>query len=121
MANVLNTFPIPTVKEELFTFAVSMHSKMSERLGGEGESEREAGAMLMTAYLSKYKECILKIKSLYPTDPVFANLLSTYDEDIKKAKKVIWWQRDHESLWWILFSIGTFALMGLLGLLGVID
>jgi hypothetical protein len=98
-----------------------MHSKMSEKLGGEGESEKEAGAMLMTTYLSKYKECILKVKSLYPTDPVFANLLSTYDEDIKKAKKVIWWQRDHESLWWILFVIGDFALLGLLGLLGVID
>ena len=121
MADALNTFPIPTIREELFTFAVSMHSKMSEKLGGEGESEREAGAMLMTTYLSKYKECILKVKSLYPTDPVFANLLSTYEEDIKKAKKVIWWQRDHESLWWILFFIGDVALLGLLGLLGVID
>lgn len=110
MADALNTFPLPTAREELFTFAVSMHSKMSEKLGGEGESEREAGAMLMTAYLSKYKECILKVKSLYPTDSVFANLLSTYDEDIKKAKSAIWWQKDHTILWVILGLVGMMFL-----------
>jgi hypothetical protein len=110
MTDALNTFPLPTAREELFTFAVSMHSKMSEKLGGEGESEREAGAMLMTAYLSKYKECILKVKSLYPTDSVFANLLSTYDEDIKKAKSAIWWQKDHTILWVILGLVGMMFL-----------
>lgn len=110
MTDALNTFPLPTAREELFTFAVSMHSKMSEKLGGEGESEREAGAMLMTTYLSKYKECILKVKSLYPTDPVFANLLSTYDEDINKAQKAIWWQKDHTTLWVILGLVGMMFL-----------
>lgn len=110
MADALNTFPLPTAREELFTFAVSMHSKMREKLGGEGESEREAGAMLMTAYLSKYKECILKIKSLYPTDSVFTNLLSTYDEDINKAQKAIWWQKDHTTSWVILGLVGMMFL-----------
>lgn len=110
MTDALNTFPLPTAREELFTFAVSMHSKMSEKLGGDGESVKEAGAVLMTAYLSKYKECILKVKSLYPTDSVFANLLSTYDEDIKKAKSAIWWQKDHTTMWVILGLISIMLL-----------
>lgn len=39
-----------------------------------------------------------------------ANLLSTYDEDINKAQKAIWWQKDHTTLWVILGLVGMMFL-----------
>ena len=116
MADALTAFPVPNTKGELFTFAVSMQSKMGERLGGEMLSkERETGAMLMTAYLNKYKECIVKAKALFPADSAFANLYSTYEADIRRAKRAIWWQRDHFMLWLILFLVADMLVLFLIG------
>ena len=117
MAEAVASFPTPNIKADLFEFSVSMHSKMGERLGGEGESERAAGALLMTAYLNKYKECVSKIKALYPTDPSFANLLTKYSIDLQNAKKAIWWQRDHTTLWVITGMVAFMLVDGIVLLL----
>ena len=99
MAEVINTFPIPNAKADLFEFAISMRVKMQDIVFNPNDSsfgianKKEAGAKLMTACMNKYKECITKINILFPNDPTFAQIISSYDDDIKKAQKAIKFQR----------------------------
>ena len=115
MASCINTFAIPNAKADLFEFAVTMKSKMHEEIGGENSDSREAGAQLITAYLTKYKECMLKIQSLFATDPMFTQMMSTYKQDVKEAKNIIIRQRGTRSKAInILFYILTIvAIIGL--------
>lgn len=102
MADVINTFPIPNAKADLFEFVVTMRVKMQDVVHNpahvsswdwDDEENRKAGARLMTAYMNKYKECVTKINILFPNDPTFIEILSSYHEDIKIAQKAIKHQR----------------------------
>ena len=59
--NVINNFSIPNTKSDLFEFTVSLQSKINGAYGD--------------AYYAKLEECIVKIKLLFPSDPMFKNLL----------------------------------------------
>lgn len=59
--NVINNFSIPNTKSDLFEFTVSLQSKINGDYGD--------------AYYAKLEECIVKIKLLFPSDPMFKNLL----------------------------------------------
>ena len=107
MASIINAFPIPNTKADLFEFAAAMHSKMNETIGGDHDT-RVAGTMLMTAYLNKYKECITKIQALYSSEPLFAELLKTSKKDIKHTQETIKCQRAKKTNW------GEFGIIVLL-------
>ena len=115
MASIINVFPIPNTKEDLFELAVSMHSKMSEKVGGTYADEQNAGATLMTAYLNKYKECITKIQTFYPTEPTFGILIKTSKKDIKRAQKAIGQQKHHDySTFLFMFLVILFGLWAII-------
>lgn len=62
VASVIKTFPVPITKEDLFEFLTTMRSQM----------ETSEGVDIPEAYRIKYKECLLKAKSLFPNDPKFS-------------------------------------------------
>lgn len=98
IAQYISNFPIPNAKADLFEFSATMKSKMQDIVSNSySDEDKEAGAQLMTSYLVKYKECIIKIRALFPEDAYFAQILSSYNEDIKKAQKAIKHQRAGEA------------------------
>lgn len=107
MATVVSSFPIPNTKADLLEFAISMRSKMSDKIGGSSDK----AAQLLTAYLNKYKESIMKAKTIFPGDSMFAPMIASYDKDIKKAKKTIWWQGDHYMLWILAFLVALLVYL----------
>jgi hypothetical protein len=61
--NAVRSFPVPTTKEDLFEFIISMKSKYENTYGP-----------LQQAFKGKYEECLLKAKLLFPEDPLFKPL-----------------------------------------------
>ena len=86
--NVVNSFPIPNMKEDLFDLMMF--------LKGQG-------------YLHKFNECIERAKYLYPNDPLFAKIVNEKKSQDKKDIKIL--------LLIGLGSIGLLLLIGLLGTL----
>lgn len=76
----IKNFPIPTTKEDLLDFAISMQSKWKSSTS----DEEEAG--LKSAYKAKYDECVKKAQVLFPNDPMFQGVFEQYQAD----KKNIW-------------------------------
>ena len=78
------------------------------------DENKNAGAKLMTAYMNKYEECVTKINILFPGDPTFTQIVSTYDDDIKKVRKALKRQRakkaDKVLIGIIIISIIVIAL-----------
>jgi len=74
IVNAIQNFPIPTTKSDLFEFITSLQPKTSGKYG--------------KAYKAKLEECILKAKSLFPNDKMFADLVEKYEKQKadKKAK-----------------------------------
>ncbi len=64
-AQVITSFPVPNTKEDLLEFAIMMRTGF--------KSERDA--TLSSAYRVKFKECVLKMKLMFPDDPMFKALL----------------------------------------------
>lgn len=73
-ATAVKNFPIPTTKEDLLDFAITMQSRWNS----------EAFDILRSAYKAKYDECINKIKMLFPNEPAVQGLLEQYEKDKKK-------------------------------------
>ena len=114
MATIVSSFPIPNAKDDLFEFAVSMKTKMTIKLGGIASTSKDAGATLMAAYLNKYQESMMKIMTLYSADHIFSDLIGNYKNDVKKAKKAIWWQGHGDNFKWILGFVSWFVILGII-------
>ena len=73
--NAIQNFAVPTTKSDLFEFITSLQSKTSGNYG--------------KAYKAKLEECILKAKTLFPNDKMFADLVGKYEKQKadKKARK----------------------------------
>ena len=76
----IKSFPVPTTKEDLLDFAISMQSKWNSST----LSDRLAG--LESAYKAKYDECVNKAQVLFPNDPMFQGVFEQHQAD----KKNIW-------------------------------
>jgi hypothetical protein len=76
----IKNFPIPTTKEDLLDFAISMQSKWNSSTMDDGL------AGLKSAYKAKYDECVKKSQVLFPNDPMFQGVFEQYQAD----KKNIW-------------------------------
>ena len=79
-ARVIKSFPVPTTKEDLLDFAITMQSKWNSST----LSDRLAG--LESAYKAKYDECVNKAQVLFPNDPMFQGVFEQHQAD----KKNIW-------------------------------
>lgn len=82
---VIKNFPIPTTKEDLLDFAISMQSKWNS-----STLEDEIKG-LKSAYKAKYDECVKKAQVLFPNDPMFQGVFEQYQAD----KKNIWANMSH--------------------------
>ncbi len=75
-ASVIQAFPIPTTKEDLLDFTITMRSR---KMQGETNWESE-----YYAYEAKYEECITKAKILFPDDSQFQPLIAQDQEEKEK-------------------------------------
>jgi len=58
----IQSFPVPTGKEDLYNFLTMLQGLQQDiRYGG--------------AYQAKYKECLIRVKSLFPNDELFKSVL----------------------------------------------
>lgn len=73
----IKNFPVPTTKEDLLDFAISMQSKWKSDDGYSG---------LRSAYKAKYDECVNKAQILFPNDPMFQGVFEQHQAD----KKINW-------------------------------
>ena len=76
----IKSFPVPTTKEDLLDFAISMQSKWKSSTMGDDQLG------LKSAYKAKYDECVNKAQILFPNDPMFQGVFEQYQAD----KKNIW-------------------------------
>lgn len=79
----IKNFPVPTTKEDLLDFAISMQSKWNSSTLGDVQ------AGLKSAYKAKYDECVNKAQILFPNDPMFQGVFEQYQAD-NENKKNIW-------------------------------
>ena len=73
---LIETFPIPNTKADLFEFITSLSPKVSE--GNHNYLKR--------AYRVKLDECIIKAKSLFPNDSVLTKIIEE-DRKLQEKKK----------------------------------
>jgi len=78
----IKNFPIPTTKEDLLDFAISMQSKWNSST----LSDRLAG--LESAYKAKYDECVNKAQVLFPNDPMFQGVFEQHQADNGPIRKI---------------------------------
>lgn len=78
----IKNFPIPTTKEDLLDFAISMQSKWNSST----LSDRLAG--LESAYKAKYDECVKKSQVLFPNDPMFQGVFEQHQADNGPIRKI---------------------------------
>lgn len=97
LENYITNFVIPSSKDDLLEFIISMDAK------------RKNNDMLSDAYEVKYKEACKKARIIFPDDPQFEALFGTQDKekasDVKK--KIV-----HGCLWAI--GIVIFLFLGIL-------
>lgn len=79
LSQAIKSFPIPIAKADMFEFAVTMQAQMVSDSISRVEGE---------AYMTKYKEAMIKIKALYANDPQFASFISAYENVLKEYRKV---------------------------------
>lgn len=86
-ATIVSSFPIPTTKEDLLEFLITMTSK--EKVTGHFDPERP----LKEAYRAKMDECIMKARISFPNDPVMQQVVAeaqaALDVPLKNITKVI--------------------------------
>lgn len=74
----IKNFPVPTTKEDLLDFAISMQSRWNS------SSNDDENVGLKSAYKAKYDECVNKSKILFPNDPMFQGIFEQHQADKKK-------------------------------------
>ena len=72
---IIETFPIPNTKVDLFEFIVSMEPKIT-------------GNKLASSYRKKINECLNKALMLYPNDSIFIKLNQKVQEHLKRRFKI---------------------------------
>ena len=82
---VIKNFPVPTTKEDLLDFAISMQSKWKSST----LSDVQLG--LKSAYKAKYDECVNKAQILFPNDPMFQGVFeqAQIDQNMSTQKKTL--------------------------------
>lgn len=73
----LSTFPIPSSKEDLFSFMTMLYGLKNNKTDD-----------LNSVYCAKYQECVKKVQLLYPADDLFAPLLKEAVETDGLQKKI---------------------------------
>ena len=81
-ARVIKSFPVPTTKEDLLDFAITMQSKWNSSTG------LERGTGVKTAYKAKYEECVNKAQILFPNDPMFQGVFEQHQADNGPIRKI---------------------------------
>ena len=76
----IKNFPIPTTKEDLLDFAISLQSRWNS------STTRDDQLGFKSAYQAKYDECVKKSQVLFPNDPMFQGVFEQYQAD----KKINW-------------------------------
>lgn len=78
-ARALGTFPIPSSKEDLFSFMTMLYGLKNNK-----------DSSFCSVYSAKYQECVKKVQLLYPTDDLFTPLLkeSAMDDLQKRTKNI---------------------------------
>ena len=71
----VKNFPVPTTKEDLLDFAISMQSKWNSSTEGDDQ------VGLKSAYKAKYDECVNKAQILFPNDPMFQGVFEQHQAD----------------------------------------
>lgn len=82
-ARVIKSFPVPTTKEDLLDFAITMQSKWNSSTG------LERGTGVKTAYKAKYEECVNKAKLLFPNDPMFQGVFEQHQIDGNEQRNLL--------------------------------
>ena len=82
---VIKNFPVPTTKEDLLDFAISMQSKWKSST----MADDQVG--LKSAYKTKYDECVSKAQLLFPNDPMFQGVFeqAQIDQNMSTQKKTL--------------------------------
>lgn len=119
LAQAVRTFPVPTTKSDLFEFITTMQSSMLSP---------STPYTMADAYMSKYTECIIKAKALFPNDPIIATLLSDqqnvkreYVKIHKRQPKIGLKTGTKMAITLLSMFIGGIAIMVILGVLGVFE
>lgn len=107
IANAIKTSPIPTTKADLFEFITSSQAAMMDSSNYKVVSD---------AYLSKYREAVIKAKALFIKDSLFAQLISdqvNVEKEYKQKKHRGYGMKPSIKFGMILFSsiIGLFLIM----------
>lgn len=79
VSQAVKSFSIPNTKADLFEFITSMQTKMLSAYTSKIEGE---------AYFTKYNEAIIKSKAMCANDPMFANIISDYQNTVAQYEKV---------------------------------
>lgn len=73
IVSAIQHFPIPNTKSDLFEFITSLQTKISGKYG--------------KVYERKCEECVLKAKSLFPNDKMFADIINKFEQDQLSRKQ----------------------------------
>lgn len=98
---IIETFPIPLSKADLFEFLTSLLPRM-----------KDVKHPLSSSYFKKYQECIVKAKASFAEDASIKPFIESYDKDEKQIKRALLfeaikkWCSEHKKLtFFILFVL----------------
>ncbi len=89
-AKLIEAFPIPNTKEDLFEFLASLQAKIdlprtyADQLVSRFQRKKRRDKEINKAYLIKYQECLNKVAVLFPKDSTF----TPYFDFISKGKRI---------------------------------
>lgn len=104
-ASFIRNFPIPTNRDDLLDFIISMDARVQSSDGDECD-----------AYKAKLGEAVGKARVYFANDPQFASLLDKY-------KGISFWLKTKtvsSDTKFVIFLVVMFSILGILGILGVI-
>lgn len=112
LSQAIKNFTIPNTKADLFEFITAMQAQMTSKYISKLEGE---------AYVTKYKEAIIKSKLLCANDPMFAGIISEYENVLAEYKKVRGKQKAYVLkpstkffIWFMVVSIGILIFCGIM-------
>lgn len=79
LAQAIKSFPMPITKADLLEFISTMQANMLNEEISQVES---------AAYMTKYREAVIKSKALWSNDPLFANFISEADKVMAEYTKI---------------------------------
>lgn len=88
LAQAIKSFPMPITKADLLEFISTMQANMLNEETSQVES---------AAYMTKYREAIIKSKALWSNDPLFANFISEADNVMAEYTKISKKQKSYSS------------------------